>query len=66
MQEIEKTLRHSHEWVIERINDLCAENKYKDAKSLKKEFNEWLNPRIEEHNIFALKFIGEENDSRSS
>ena len=66
MEEIEDTLRHSHEWVMNRINQLCEENKYKNARALKKEFNEWLNPRIEEHNIFSLKFLGDEHDSRSS
>jgi hypothetical protein len=66
MQEMEETLRYSHDWVMNRINELCANSEYKNAKALKKEFNEWLNPSIEEHNIVSLKFIGEEDDIRSS
>jgi hypothetical protein len=51
---------------MNRINELCTNNEYKNARALKKEFNEWLNPSIEEHNIVSLKFIGEGDDIRSS
>jgi len=57
MENLEETLRQSHNWVMIRINELCLEKKYEDAKSLKKEFSEWLNPKILEHDIYSMKYL---------
>lgn len=61
MEELETTLRHSHDWVLDRINQLCAEKQYDDAYALKREFNEWLNPRIHEHDIYSMKYLKKNN-----
>ncbi len=60
MQEIEVTLRHSHDWVLERIGVLCLQKNYEDARSLEREFSEWLNPSIENHDIYSLVYLGDE------
>ena len=59
METLERNLRHSYDWAMNRIHTLSNQNKYKDAEALEKEFKEWLNPLIEEHNIFSLKYIGD-------
>ena len=67
MVTLEETLQETHDWAVDRIHTLCEEKDYDDAFAIKSEFSEWLNPNIEEHDIFSLEFIGEEeHDSRSS
>jgi len=64
-----ETLRLSHDWAIDRIHTLCdinEEHEYQNAYAIQKEFSEWLDPKIEDHDIFSLEFIGEEDDTRSS
>jgi hypothetical protein len=65
MEILEKTLRQSHDWAVDRIHFLCEEN-IEDARAIQSEFSEWLNPNILEHDIFSLEYIGEEDDFRSS
>jgi hypothetical protein len=66
METLERTLRTSHDWAVDRIHSLCEQKDYEDAQAIQSEFSEWLNPDIPEHDIFSLAYIGEENDSRSS
>jgi len=66
METLERTLRTSHDWAVDRIHYLCEEKDYEDAQAIQSEFSEWLNPEIQEHDIYSLAYIGEENDSRSS
>jgi hypothetical protein len=66
METLEGTLRTSHDWAVDRIHFLCEEKDYEDAQAIQSEFSEWLNPEIQEHDIYSLAYIGEENDSRSS
>ena len=66
METLEKTLRTSHDWAVDRIHSLCENKDYDDAQAIQSEFSEWLNPDIPEHDIFSLACIGEENDFRSS
>jgi hypothetical protein len=55
-------LRHlTHDWAVDRIHTLC-ESSLEDAYSIQCEFSEWLNPNIEEHDVFSLEFIGDAND----
>jgi hypothetical protein len=65
METLEKTLRQTHDWAVDRIHTLSEKN-IEDAHSIQSEFREWLNPEIPEHDIFSLEFIGEEDDIRSS
>ena len=64
-----ETLRTNHDWAIDRIHFLCEQNEeheYQNAYAIQKEFSEWLDPNIEDHDIFSLEYIGEEDDTRSS
>lgn len=63
---LEQTLRASHDWAIDRIHTLSEKQDHLDAQSIQSEFSEWLNPYIDEHDIFSLSFIGESDESRSS
>ena len=66
METLEKTLRSSHDWAIDRMHFLYEMKDYDSAVAIQSEFSEWLDPEISEHDIFSLEFIGEENDLRSS
>jgi hypothetical protein len=68
MTTLEDTLRHSHDWAVDRIHFLCnlnEEEEYQNAYSVHKEFDEWLNPNIDEHNVFSLQFLGDEEYDRT-
>ena len=56
METLEKTLRHSHDWAVDRIHYL-SEIDIEDAHAIQSEFSEWLNPEIEDHDIFSLTYI---------
>jgi hypothetical protein len=56
---LENTLRISHDWAIDRMHSLCEEKNYENAHAIQKEFNEWLDPDILEHDIFSLEYIGD-------
>lgn len=58
METLEKTLRQTHDWAVDRIHTLCEYN-IEDAHAIQSEFSEWLNPEIEDHDIFSLEYIGE-------
>ena len=66
METLERALRTSHDWAIDRMHFLYEMKDYDSAVAIQSEFSEWLNPDIPEHDIFSLEFIGEENDFRSS
>ena len=62
METLEQTLRESHDWAVDRIHFLCDKNEeyqYQNAYAIHKEFEEWLNPNIQEHDIFSLEYIGD-------
>ena len=59
------TLRHSHDWAVDRIHFLCDKNEeeeYQNAYATQKEFGEWLDPNIPEHDVFSLEYQGDEED----
>jgi hypothetical protein len=63
METLVETLRSNHDWAIDRIHFFCDKNEeyhYQNAYAIQQEFNEWLDPNIEEHDIFSLEYIGEE------
>jgi hypothetical protein len=65
METLEKTLRQTHDWAVDRIHTLCEKN-IEDAHAIQSEFSEWLNPEILDHDIFSFEFIGEGDDTRPS
>lgn len=58
MTTLEQTLRNSHDWAIDRIHYLSKKN-IDDAYAIQSEFSEWLNPNIEDHDIYSLEYIGD-------
>jgi hypothetical protein len=58
MVTLEQTLRQTHDWAVDRIHTL-SEQDLEDARSIQLEFSEWLNPDIEDHDIYSLEYIGE-------
>ena len=64
METLESTLSHVHDWAVDRIHYLCefdesSISSLEDAYSIQCEFSEWLNPGIEDHDIFSLEYIGD-------
>ena len=69
METLEQTLQETHDWVIDRLHTLCDEKpsmtmddavqKVEDAHALRSEFAEWLDPNIEDHDIYSLEYIGD-------
>lgn len=68
MVTLEETLKLTHDWAIDRIHTLCELPTYnvidtiEDAHAISSEFCEWLNPEIEDHEIFSLQYLGDEDD----
>ena len=64
MVNLEKTVQISHNWAIDRIHTLCQDDsddsKIDDAYALTQEFDEWLEPELDEHDILSLEFIGDD------
>ena len=61
METLENTLLKTHDWAVDRIHTLCETN-LEDAYSIQREFSEWLDPDIPEHDVFSLEFIGDADD----
>jgi hypothetical protein len=58
MVTLEQTLRQTHDWAVDRIHTL-SEQDLENARAIQLEFSEWLNPDIEDHDIYSLEYIGE-------
>jgi hypothetical protein len=66
METLANSLRISHDWALERIDILNNKYNYEDSLAIKQEFSEWFNPEIEEHDVFSVIYMGEEDADRSS
>ena len=71
METLETTLSQIHDWAVDRIHDLCETDDgsiscLEDAYAIKSEFSEWLDPDIEDHNIFSLEYIGDDENGNFS
>ena len=68
MVTLEDTLKLTHDWAIDRIHTLCEIPAYdvidtvEDAHAIRAEFYEWLNPEIEDHEIYSLEYLGDTDD----
>ena len=58
MTTLEKTLKESHDWAIDRIHEL-SDYDIEAAHAIQSEFSEWFNPDIEEHDVFSLEYLEE-------
>ena len=60
MTALEKTLKTSHDWAIDRIHYL-SERDIENAYSIQSEFREWFDESIIDHDIISMKVL-KEND----
>jgi hypothetical protein len=58
MVTLEQTLRTTHDWAIDRIHSICDRD-IDNAHAIQSEFSEWLDPDIDNHDIFSLEYIGD-------
>ena len=63
MESLDKTLCEVHEWARMRIATLTHSGNKEinalDEKCIREEFKEWLDPDLEDHDIFSMEYIGD-------
>jgi len=65
METLEKTLQVTHDWAVDRLHILCDMNtddvlkSVEDAHAIQSEFAEWLDPNLEDHEIYSLEYLGD-------
>ena len=63
METLEQTLKNTHDWAKMRIATLThsanKEINALDEKCIREEFKEWLDPDLEDHDIFSMEYIGD-------
>lgn len=64
MEILEKTLQVTHEWAVDRMHILCDMktddvHSVEDAHAIQSEFAEWLDPNLEDHEIYSLEYLGD-------
>ena len=66
METLQKTLRHTHDWALDRIEVLSTKSihdrdfdLFEDSNAIAQEFYEWVNPEIEDQEVISLEYIGE-------
>ena len=69
METLDTTLKNAHDWSRERIHVLCERGEVKSISSLKddafsifKEFEEWYDEDLDDHDIISLEYIGDGSD----
>lgn len=62
MTALEKTLKVSHDWAIDRIHYLSERN-IDNAYSIQSEFREWFDKSILDHDIISMKVLRETDDA---
>ena len=64
MATLKQTVNDTHDWSIDRMNELCTDGdieQLKDAVSIRQEFAEWLlrEDKSVNHDIVSLEYMGE-------
>ena len=59
MVTLKQTLQETHDWAVDRIHTLCDKKYNENAYAIQSEFCEWLNPNIENHDVYSLEYIGD-------
>ena len=60
METLDSTVKLAHDWALDRINLMSKDvESIHDAYSILREFEEWIEPDTESHEIFSLRYIGE-------
>ncbi len=58
MATLVQTLKLTHDWAVDRIHTICDDD-LENAQAIQSEFSEWLNPNIDDHDVFSLEYIGD-------
>ena len=67
MEILEKTLQVTHEWAVDRMHILCdlktddVLKSVEDAHAIQSEFAEWLDPNLEDHELYSLEYLGDDD-----
>ena len=67
MEILEKTLQVTHDWAVDRMHILCdmksddVLRSVEDAYAIQSEFAEWLDPNLEDHEIYSLEYLGDDD-----
>ena len=61
METLESTLKLSHDWAQDRITYLSDIENNRDAIALLREFEEWFDPEITEHDIISVNYTKDED-----
>jgi len=65
METLENTLQVTHDWAVDRLHILCdmktddVLRSVEDAHAIQSEFAEWLDPNLEDHEIYSLEYLGD-------
>ena len=65
METLENTLHNTHEWAVDRMHTLCQSPAndsvecVENAHAIHCEFAEWLDPNADDHEIYSLEYLGE-------
>mgnify|MGYP003348897686 FL=1 len=65
MVTLEDTLQITHDWAVDRLHTLCDSKSddvleyIENAHALRAEFAEWLDPTTDDHEIYSLEYLGE-------
>ena len=69
MVTLQQTLKDAHDWANSRIHNLVVSamdlknpELVEDADCIRREFDEWLDPNLEDHDVFSMEYIGEGSD----
>ncbi len=66
MVTLEDTLKTTHDWAVDRMHTLCEIETYdvlesvENAHAIQSEFAEWLDPNVEDHEIYSLEYLGDD------
>lgn len=58
--ELIDVLSLSHDWAIDRIEQLDKEKRGNDALAIELEFYEWLDPNAPHHDVFSIEWIADD------
>ena len=67
MVTLEETISKTHDWAVDRLHTLCDMNSddvlesVENAHALRMEFAEWLDPDVEDHEVYSLEYLGEDD-----
>ena len=67
MVTLEETLSKTHDWAVDRLHTLCdmksddVLESVENAHALRMEFAEWLDPDVEDHEVYSLEYLGEDD-----